>query len=36
MKIKLLNEYLNNLDDNDIVCYVDGYDVIILQPIAKI
>jgi hypothetical protein len=36
MKIKLLNEYLNNLDDDDIVCYVDGYDVIILQHVDKI
>jgi hypothetical protein len=36
MKINLLKEYLNNLDDDDIVCYVDGYDVIILQSVDKI
>ena len=34
-KISLMIEYLNGLDDDDIVCFVDGYDVIILQPIAK-
>jgi hypothetical protein len=36
MKINLLKEYLNNLNDDDIVCFVDGYDVIILQPVDKI
>jgi hypothetical protein len=36
MKIHLFQEYLNKLDDDDIVCFVDGYDVIILQPIDKI
>ena len=35
-RISLMIEYLNGLDDDDIVCFVDGYDVIILQPIAKI
>jgi hypothetical protein len=36
MKIYLFKDYLNNLDDDDIVCFVDGYDVIILQPVDKI
>jgi hypothetical protein len=36
MKIHLFQEYLNKLDDDDIVCFVDGYDVIILQPVDKI
>jgi len=35
-KISLMIEYLNSLENDDIVCYVDGYDVIILQPVKKI
>ena len=35
-RIKLMQDYLQNLDDNDIVCFIDGYDVIILQPIEKL
>jgi hypothetical protein len=36
-KIKLMHEYLQTLpNDNDIVCFVDGYDVIILQHVNKI
>jgi hypothetical protein len=38
MKINLFKDYLNNLDDDDddIVCFVDGYDVVILQSVDKI
>lgn len=35
-KLKLMHEYLQKLDDDDIVCFVDGYDVIILQPVEKL
>jgi hypothetical protein len=35
-KLKLMHIYLQNLHDNDIVCFVDGYDVIILQPVQTI
>jgi len=31
MKFNLINEYLNNLDNNDIVIFSDAYDVLLLQ-----
>ena len=31
MKVNLLKEYINNIDDNDIVVFVDAYDVLILE-----
>lgn len=36
MKFKLMKEYVQNLPDDDIVCFVDGYDVIILEPVDKL
>lgn len=36
MKYKLLKEYLKNLPDDEIVCIIDAYDVILLEPLEKI
>jgi len=36
MKLNLMRTYLETLQDNEIVCFVDGYDVIVLQPIQKL
>lgn len=36
MKFELMKKYLEKLPHDDIVCFVDGYDVIILEPVEKI
>jgi len=35
-RISLMKDYLKRLADDDIVCFVDGYDVIILEPLSKL
>ena len=35
-RIKLMNDYLQKLNDEEIVCFIDAYDVVILQPFSKI
>jgi hypothetical protein len=32
-KFEIMKEYLRSLNENEIVCFVDGYDVIILQDV---
>ena len=36
MKYNLMNEYLQTLDDEEIVCFVDALDVIVLEPLSKL
>jgi hypothetical protein len=36
MRFNLVHEYLNNLDDNEIICFIDAYDVILLNPLSKL
>lgn len=36
MKVQLMNDYLLSLDDNDIVCFIDAYDVILLRPLIEL
>ena len=36
MRYELLNEYLNNIDDDKIILFIDAYDVIILKDKNKI
>lgn len=36
MKYDLMKEYLDSLQDTDIVCFVDAYDVIVLQPLDEL
>ena len=31
-----MQEYLNTLDDNEIVCFIDAYDVILLRPLEEL
>ena len=35
-KLKLMNEYIQTLDDNEIVMFIDGFDTIILQDLSYI
>ena len=35
-KFKLMIDYLNNLPDTDIVCFIDGYDVICLRNLDEL
>ena len=35
-KLKLMLEYLNKLNKNDIVCFVDGYDVICVRNLNQL
>jgi hypothetical protein len=35
-KFELMKNYVQKLPDNDIVCFIDAYDVIILEPIEKL
>jgi hypothetical protein len=34
-RFKLVLEYLKNLPPDEIVCFIDGYDVLLLQPLEK-
>lgn len=36
MKYDLLKEYLSNITDDEIVCVIDAYDVILLEPLNKL
>lgn len=33
MRFRLMMEYLDTLDDDDIVCFIDAYDVVLLTPL---
>lgn len=35
-KSKLIKEYLQEVDDNEIICVIDSYDVILLRPISEL
>jgi hypothetical protein len=35
-RFKLINDYINNLKDNDIILFIDAFDVIILKDIEEI
>lgn len=36
MKYDLLGEYLRGMPDNEIVCVIDAYDVVLLEPLRKL
>lgn len=36
MRFKLISKFLDNLHDNDIVCFIDAYDVILLRPFSEL
>lgn len=35
-KFKLMLDYLKKLDSNDLVCFIDAYDVLLLRPLDEI
>lgn len=35
-RLTLMIDYLKSLDKNEIVCFIDAYDVILLKPLSKI
>ena len=35
-KFKLMKEYLETIHDDDIVCFIDSFDVILLRPICEL
>lgn len=36
MKYDLIQDYLKDVDDNEIICVIDAYDVILLEPLQKL
>lgn len=35
-RLTLMIDYLKSLDQNEIVCFIDAYDVVLLKPLSKI
>jgi hypothetical protein len=35
-KLKVMKEYLTNIKDNEIVCFIDSFDVILLRPLDEL